>query len=113
MLHALAQMSKGHDMIKATQANWEQVVKASNEKVLVDVYTDSCNPCKMMEPVLAEFEAETGVKVVKVDGMVETDIAKELGVRAVPALFLFEAGMIIASHVGTLTKQGLKEMAGC
>lgn len=73
--------------------------------VLIDFGAQWCPPCKKMEPVLAQLQAEEkDVKLVKVDGGINTDIMQELGVAALPTFIMYSNGK------ETWRKQGLVTM---
>ena len=59
-------------MTQVTNATFDAEVLKSKEPVLVDFYTDTCPPCRMMAPLLAEIETEAAgsLKVVKINAAV-------------------------------------------
>jgi len=89
-------------MKQVASAEFESEVLRSKEPVLVDFFTETCPPCRMMAPVLQEIETEAqGIfKVVKVDAGTEQELAAEYGVRAVPAFFAFSNGKCVGQTVG-------------
>ena len=71
--------------------------------VLIDFGAEWCPPCKKMEPVLAQLQSEwkDTVKLVKVDGGINTNIMQQNGVAALPTFILYHNGK------ETWRKQGL------
>jgi hypothetical protein len=65
--------------LEITQANFEQEVKDSSKPLVVDVYSSSCPPCKLMEPILQELSYEFGdsVRFVKINCDSEVDLARK------------------------------------
>ena len=91
--------------------DFESEVLRSKEPVLVDFYTDSCPPCRMMAPVLQEMETESNgsYKVVKVDAGVEAALAASFGVRSVPSFFVFKNGTCVGQTLGAKSKASMKK----
>lgn len=85
----------------------------SNQKLpkLVDLGSDTCVPCKMMAPILAELQKEYEGKVVIeiIDVYKEQDKLKEYsGIRAIPTQILFDAdGVEVGRHEGFISKEDL------
>lgn len=82
----------------------ERVLKAS-VPVLVDFYSDTCIPCKRLNPQLAKLEeARAGqLDVVKVNINFDTQVAVDNGVMAAPTLLLFSEGEERGREVGFKT----------
>lgn len=78
---------------RLSKENFEESVKAG-EKVLVDFYSDSCVPCKKLNPVLGDLEDEheNEVKVYKLNINFDMEIAEKYGVLSTPTLILFKNG---------------------
>ena len=95
---------------KITDESFEiDVVKASTPTV-VDFWAEWCGPCKQIGPSLEELstEMEGKIKVVKVDVDSNPSAAAALGVRGIPALFLFKDGQVISNKTGAAPKAALK-----
>lgn len=73
--------------------------------VVVDFYTDSCPPCKMLAPIL---ETVTDAKICKVDAEQEAQLCAEFGISAVPTLLFFKDGQQVDRSLGVLTKAALQ-----
>ncbi|KAJ56551.1 thioredoxin [Actibacterium mucosum KCTC 23349] len=94
-----------------TDATFQREVHQSDLPVLVDFGTDWCAPCKAIEPVLQEIAAEMDgkVKIMKANLDRMPEVAQSLGVRGIPALFLFHGGQVVANRTGIASKRALQE----
>lgn len=67
--------------------------KIGSGLVLVEFFATWCGPCKMIAPVLENFEKQyTNVSFYKVDIEQVAEIASEFAVSAVPTIILFKEG---------------------
>jgi len=96
--------------VAATDETFDSIVKDSNLPVVVDFWAEWCGPCKQIGPALEELsvEMEGKIKVVKVDVDSNPSAAAALGVRGIPALFLFKNGQVISNKTGAAPKAALK-----
>lgn len=76
---------------------------------LVDFYSDSCVPCKMLNPVLGDIEDENEelVSVYKVNAAFDADLAEKYEVMSTPTLILFKSGKELDRKNGVQTKDAL------
>ena len=83
-------------------ASFEERVLKADKPVLVDFYSDTCIPCKRLNPQLAKLEEARAGKldVVKVNINFDTQVAVDNGVMAAPTLVLFQDGKEAGRTVG-------------
>ena len=94
-----------------TAFEFDEVIKG--EKVLVDFSADWCGPCKMLDMVMEEVEAErSDITFVKVDADRFRSIAKDYKVISVPVLCLFENGKLVKQQSGFMRKEELLNFIG-
>ena len=108
-----APAGNGGDLVKdATDATFAaDVIEASRETpVIVDFWAPWCGPCKQLTPVLEEAvrAAKGAVRMVKVDIDQNQQIAAQLRVKSIPAVFAFEGGKPVDGFMGALPASEIK-----
>lgn len=80
----------------------------NNKYVLVDFYADWCGPCKMVDPVLEELDAENDqLTIVKVNVDNELDLASKYGVQSIPNMIFFKEGKAVTQIIGFANKDAI------
>jgi thioredoxin 1 len=96
--------------VAVTDATFDAEVKNSDIPVVVDFWAEWCGPCKQIGPTLEELAAEMAgkVKIAKVDVDQNPNSAAAMGVRGIPALFIFKNGEIVSNRAGAAPKAALQ-----
>ena len=74
--------------------NWISLEKAvelqkkTPKKILIDMYTVWCGPCKMLAPILETLSEEYkgAIDIYKIDTEAEQELAAAFGIRSIPSM---------------------------
>ncbi len=104
----------GDDLIfdVTDQTFMEKVVTASQERpVLVDFWAPWCGPCKQLGPAIEQVVREAGGKVAlaKINIDENPQIAGQMRVQSIPAVFAFAGGQPVDGFMGALPPSQIKQ----
>lgn len=96
--------------VAVTDDTFDAEVKNSDLPVVVDFWAEWCGPCKQIGPALEELSDEMNgkVKIVKVDVDSNPNAPAAMGVRGIPALFIFKDGQPVSNMMGAKPKAALE-----
>ncbi len=96
--------------VAVTDDTFDAEVKQSGIPVVVDFWAEWCGPCKQIGPALEELsdEMDGKVKIVKVNVDDNPNSPAQMGVRGIPALFLFKDGEVVSNKTGAAPKAALQ-----
>lgn len=95
------------EILNISDAEFDATI-SNNQFVLVDFWAPWCGPCKMIGPVLDQISSERDdVQIVKVNTDTDSMNAAKLGVRGIPALFMFKDGKVVGNLSGAKPKAQL------
>lgn len=80
---------------------FEQLLK-DESIVVVDFTATWCGPCKQVSPMMDQLATDYDgrAKVTKVDVDKNKGIAKQYGIRSIPAVLVFKSGELVETLVG-------------
>jgi thioredoxin 1 len=64
-------------------------------KVIIDVYTVWCGPCKFVSPILEKLDEEGLINLLEVDLDQNRPLGQRFGITAIPTLLFFKNGELL------------------
>lgn len=91
--------------IAVDEAGLERHVRGNDIPILVDIWAPWCGPCRTMAPQFERAAAvlEPQLRLLKLNADTAPDTCARLGVRGIPALFLFRSGSVVGQTSGAMS----------
>ena len=100
------------ETIELNEADFDAVVLQEKRPVLVDFWSTSCGPCRLLVPMLnalAKANEEKAV-VAKVNVTNNANLAVKYAVASLPTLILFKDGKPVSRLTGVQKQAKLQEL---
>lgn len=106
-----ASLDASGDPVHLDDDGLEALVANSPVPVLVDFYADWCAPCRAVAPAIATIAKESRGRLVvaKVDTDRHARVASRLGVRGIPAFFVFAGGKVVGQRAGAMPLGAMRQ----
>ena len=88
-------------LVHATAETLESLIQ-ENKIVLVDFFATWCGPCRMIAPLIEQYDGKAVVAKVDIDE--EQELATQYGIESIPTVILFKDGKPINVEVGAHQK---------
>lgn len=99
------------NVIEIKSNDFDEKIKNSSKKVIVDCYAEWCGPCKMLSPIIDQLADEIeSCDFYKLNVDESGDIAQKYGIMSIPTLLIFEEGKLKDTLVGFRSKEELKSI---
>jgi thioredoxin 1 len=97
------------NIAQVSDADFDQLVLASDRPVLVDFWAEWCVPCHMVSPVVEEIARDNAerMKAVKLNVDDNPRVTAVYNIRSIPTLLLFKGGEVKAEMVGARGKEAI------
>lgn len=89
-----------------TSVNFEKNVLESTKPVLVEIYTNSCPNCKVLEPIVEETAKanSTDFSFYKLNAQNNLNLVKQFKIMGVPTLLFFSHGILVDKKAGVINQ---------
>lgn len=89
--------------------NFQQVINSTDKPVLVDFFSPTCGPCRMLAPVIEKLAVRYAGKalICSVDTSRHQMVPTRFQIRGVPTLIFFKNGQVVDQMVGAVPETEL------
>jgi len=94
-----------------TDAGFHAQVEQAGLPVLVDFYSPTCGPCRMIAPIVDTLAQEYAGRllVFKLDTSSQQMTAARFQIRGVPSLLFFQGGQMVDQVVGAVPREEIEQ----
>lgn len=98
-------------MIELTDENFSATVENARLPVLVDFFTEWCNPCSVLSPILEKLSEDFKEKIIFTKANLDKVFlaAQRFAIEQVPTVIFFKEGKAVSGFVGVRPEPIIKE----
>ena len=99
-------------VLELSENDFESKVLNETKPVLLDFWSPTCGPCRLLAPIVEALAAANTDKAVimKCNTAENMNLALQLNITAVPTILLFKNGQVVSRLVGVQKPQKLQEL---
>ncbi|MDR2117806.1 MAG: thioredoxin [Planctomycetaceae bacterium] len=99
-------------ILELTEADFDRNVLQSAVPVLVDFWSPSCVPCRMLVPILEELANDNidEVRITKINVAQFPQIVTKYGIEILPTILIFNKGIVVEQIIGVQSKDKLQNI---
>lgn len=97
-------------VLSVNDRTFRQEVLESTSLVLVDFWAPWCGLCRIIHPLVEQFQSDWGepVKLVRINADENLKLANTYRIKSLPTLLLFEHGQLVHRLEGFNTREDLR-----
>jgi thioredoxin 2 len=98
--------------VELNDSDFQGFIKQASKPVMVDFFSPTCGPCKMLAPTIDSMARKFLGRVIisKIDTSRNQTAAAQYKIRGVPTLLFFKNGQLVDQKTGALPEQELAQM---
>ncbi|AFZ33734.1 Thioredoxin domain-containing protein [Stanieria cyanosphaera PCC 7437] len=98
-------------LLSVNEQSFNQEVLKSSQPVLVHFWAPWCGLCRMIEPLLIQWQAEFSepIKLVSINADENFKLANSYRLKNLPTIMLFERGNLLTKVDNFQNREGLKQ----
>jgi thioredoxin 2 len=99
--------------VEVDEAGLDRHLRGNDIPVLVDIWAPWCGPCRVMAPQFERAAAalEPQLRLLKLNADTAPDTCARLGVRGIPAMYLFRNGHVVTQTAGAMNADAIVRWA--
>ena len=109
-----AELAAAEAPVDVREASFDEIVLSSKVPVLVDFWSPTCGPCRVVAPELAKVAKRKsgGLLVAKVNTHADPALAQRFDIEAVPTMILFRGGHEVKRVLGAMPADRIERSLG-